>query len=92
MSNQHTLPRTYPRKPTGKVLTYIVYDNGGSQFPIGHYNKCGKFKPRYYKVGTSAYKSLRKYQSIAELQTDPVPDNEGEYTSEDEDDVPLSHL
>ena len=70
----------------------LVFDNGGTQFPTGHYNKCGKFKPRNFKVGTSAYKSLRNYKSIAELETDPVPDSEGEYTSEDEDDVPLGHL
>ena len=62
VSNQHRLPMKYPRVPTGRALKYIVYDNGGSEFPTGHYNKCGKFKPRNYKVGTSAYKSLKNYQ------------------------------
>ena len=59
VTNQHTIPTNYPRKPRGKAMKCLAFDNGGTQFPTGTYNKCGKFKPRNFKVGTSAYKSLR---------------------------------
>ena len=43
VSNQHRIPRNYPKKPRGKAMKYVVFDNGGTKFPTGYYNKCGKF-------------------------------------------------
>ena len=57
VTNQYTLPKNYPKKPRGKAMKYVVFDNGGTKFPTGYYNKCGKFKTRasqneYYTIPT----------------------------------------
>ena len=102
VSNQRKLPMHYPRIPRGKMLKYIVLDSTGhSDFPTGLYNKCGKYKRRKYKVGTTEYESLEQYQATREVDLAPVEDNECEYTSyltsededkDGEDNVPLSQF
>ena len=64
VSNQHTIPRNYPKKPRGKPMKYVVFDNGGTKFPTGYYNKCGKYKTRAFKVGTTDYESLNNINQI----------------------------
>ena len=45
-------------------MKYVVFDNGGTKFPTGYYNKCGKFKTRAFKVGTTDYESLNNINQI----------------------------